>query len=111
MECMVRRFASFVFGLALVAVLGLAMAHVQPLKAPGDSAGFATSCELGSTAFKATSESKALSTIDSICARENAGTPSGVWGRSIVAVVSWSIPPQASGSYAPLLRRPPPTTC
>lgn len=108
-RCMVRKFASFAFGLALILVLGFAMAHAQPLKGPGDSTGFSTSCELASPAFKATSESRAVSPIDSIFARENAGTPTGVLGQSFAAVVSWSIPPQASGFYPPLLHRPPPT--
>ena len=105
---MVRKCASFAFGLALIVALSFAMAHAQLLKAPGGSIGFSTPCEPASPAFKATSESKLVSTIDSTFAPENAGTPAGVVGRSCAETVSWSIPPQASGAYPPLLHRPPP---
>jgi len=52
----VRKCASFACGLALIVALGFAMAHAQPLKAPGGSTGFSTPCEPASPAFKATSE-------------------------------------------------------
>ncbi len=42
---MVRNCASFAFGLALIVALGFAMAHANPLKAPGGSTGFSTPCE------------------------------------------------------------------
>jgi hypothetical protein len=105
---MVRKCASFAFGLVLVVALGLAMAHTHPLKAPGGSTNFSTPCEPASPAFKATSESKVVSTIDSTFATENAGAPAGVVRESRIQAVSWSIPPQAPGAYPPLLHRPPP---
>jgi hypothetical protein len=105
---MVRKCASFVFGLALVVALGFAMVHSHPLKAPGGSTGFSTPCEAASPVFKATSESKVVSTIDSIFAAENAGAPAGVVRGSRVEAVSRSIPPPAPGGYPPLFHRPPP---
>ena len=105
---MVRRCASFVFGLALIVALGFAMAYAHPLKAPLGATGFSTPCLSAPPAFKATSESKTVSTIDSSFAAENAGAPAGVVRGSGVEAVSWSIPPQAMGTYPPLLHRPPP---
>jgi len=103
-----RKCASFAFGLALIVALGLAMAHAQPLKAPGGSTGFSTPCEPASPSFKATSESKVVSTIDSTFAAENAGAPASVVRGSRVEAVSRSIPPPAPWAYPPLLHRPPP---
>ena len=105
---MVRKCANFAFGLGLVVALGFAMAHAHPLKAPGGSTDFSTPCEPASPAFKATSESKVVSTIDSTFAAENAGAPAGVVRGSRVEAVSRSIPPPAPGAYPPLLHRPPP---
>ena len=105
---MVRKCASFAFGLALIVALGFAMAHAHPLKAPGGSTGFSTPCGPASPAFKATSESKVVSMIDSTFAAENAGAPGGVVRGSRVEAVSRSIPPQAPVAYPPLLHRPPP---
>ena len=105
---MVRKCASFAFGLVLVGALGLAMAHTHPLKAPGGSTNFSTPCEPASPAFKTTSESKVVSTIDSTFATENAGAQAGVVREPRIQAVSWSIPPQAPGAYPPLLHRPPP---
>jgi hypothetical protein len=106
---MVRKCASFAFGLALIVALGFAMAHAQPLKASGGSTGFSTPCEPASPAFKATSESKLVSTIYATVSGENAGgAPAEVVGGSRVEAVPWSIPPQVPGSYPPLLHRPPP---
>ena len=107
-RCMVRKCASFAFALALVVALGCAMAHVQPLKAPGGSTGFSTPCEPASPAFKAASESRVVSTIDSTFAAENAGAPAGVVRGSRVEAVSRSIPPPTPWDYPPLLHRPPP---
>src|ERR1017187_3122058 len=105
---MVRKCASFAFGLALIVVFGFAMAQAHALKIPGDSTGFSTPCEPASPAFKATSESKAVSMIDSTFAAENAGAPGGVVRGSRVAAVSRSLPPQAPVAYPPWLHRPPP---
>ena len=105
---MVRKCASFGFGLALVVALGFAMVHAHPLKAAGGSTGFSTPCEPASPLFKAASESKVVSTIDSTFAAENAGAPAGVVRGSHVEAVSRSIPPPAPGAYPPLLHRPPP---
>jgi hypothetical protein len=105
---MVRKGASFTFSPVLVVALGLAIAHAHPLKAPSGSTNFSTPCEPASPTFKATSESKVVSTIDSTFAVENAGAPAGVVRESRVQAVSWSIPPQAPGAYPPLLHRPPP---
>ena len=105
---MVRKCASFAFGLALIVALGFAMAHANPLKAPGGSTGFSTPCEPAPPSFKATSESKVVSTIDSTFAAENAGGPAGVVRGSRVEAVSRPILPPAPAAYPPLLHRPPP---
>ena len=105
---MVRKCASFAFGLALIVALGFAMTHAHPLKAPGASIGFSTPCEPASPAFKATSESKVGSAFDSTFAAENAGAPARVVRASRVEAVSRPILPPAPASYAPLLHRPPP---
>src|ERR1039458_5930474 len=105
---MVRKCASFAFGLALIVALGFAMAHAHPLKAPGGSTGFSTPCEPASAAVKAASKSKVVAMIDWPSAAENAGAPGGVVRGSRVEAVSRSIPPQAPVAYPPLLHRPPP---
>ena len=105
---MVRKCASFAFGLALIVALGFAMAHAHPLKAPGGSTGFSIPCEPASPAFKATSESKVVSTIGSTYAADNGGAPAGVVRGSRVEAVSRSIAPPAPRAYPPLLHRPPP---
>ena len=105
---MVRKFASFAFGLAVIVALGFAMLHAHQLKAPGGSTGFATPCLPASPAFHATSESKAVSTIDSTFAAKNAGTPACVAPGSRVETALRAIPPPAPRAYAPLLHRPPP---
>jgi hypothetical protein len=105
---MVRKCASFAFGLALIVALGFAMAHAHPVKAPGGSTGFSTPCEPASPAFNAASGSKVVSTIDSTFVAEDAGVPAGAVRGSRVEAVSRSIPPQAPGAYPPLLHRPPP---
>ena len=105
---MVRKCASFAFGLALIVALSFAMAHAHPLKAPGGSTSFSTPCEPASPAFKATGESKVVSTIESTCAAENAKTPACVVPGSRVETAR-ALPPAAPRSYPPLLHRPPPT--
>ncbi len=105
---MVRKFASFALGLALIVALGFATAHAYPLKAPGGSIGFSTPCLPTSPAFKAASESKVVSTIDSTFAAENAETPGCVMAGSRVETVSRAIPPPGPRAYPPLLHRPPP---
>ena len=105
---MVCKCGSFALGLVLFVAFVLPMAHAHPLKAPGGSTGFSTPCEPALPAFKATSASKVVSTIDSTCAAENTGAPAGVVRESRVEAVSWYVPPQAPGAYPPLLRRPPP---
>ena len=106
---MVRKFANVAFGLALIVALGFAMAHAHPLKAPGGSTGFSTPCLPASPAFKAAGESKAVSTIDSTFAAENAAVPERVVPGSRVETVARAIPLPAALAYAPLLHRPPPS--
>lgn len=105
---MLRKCASFAFGLALIVALDFAMAYAHPLKAPGGSTGFSTPCEPASPAFKAASEARLVSTIDSIFATENAVAPPGVVRRSRVEAVSRAILPLVPGAYPPLWHRPPP---
>jgi hypothetical protein len=105
---MVRKCASFALALALIAALGFAMAHVQSLKAPGGSTGFSTPCGPASTAFKATSEAKLVSTIDSTSAAEKGGALAVAVGGSSIKAVSRSIPIRVLRAYPPLLHRPPP---
>jgi hypothetical protein len=105
---MVRKFGSFAFGWALIVALGFAMAHAHPLKAPGGSINFSAPCLPVSPAFKATSESKVVSTIDSTFAAENAEAPACVVPGSRVETVLRAIPLPAPHAYPPLLHRPPP---
>ena len=105
---MVRKCASVAFGLALIVVLGFAMAHAHALKTPGASTGFSASCEPASPVFKATSELKAVSTIDSTYAAENAAAFAGVVRRSHVETVARAITPPAPRAFPPLFNRPPP---
>jgi hypothetical protein len=106
---MVRKCATFAFGLALFVALGFAMAHAHPLKAPGASTGFSTPCEPASPAFKATTESNVVSTIGSTFAARNAGATVVVARGSRVKAVSRPIAPAAPRAYPPLLHRPPPS--
>jgi hypothetical protein len=107
-RAVVRKFASFAFGLALIVAFGFAMAYAHPMKTPGGSTGFSTPCLPTSPSFKSTSESKVVSTIDSTFAAENAETPACVVPGSRVETVSRAIPPPAPRAYPPLLHRPPP---
>lgn len=107
-RAMVRKFASFAFGLSLIVAIGFAMAHAHPLKALGDSIGFSTPNLPASPAFRAANESKVVSTIDSTFAAENAETPGCVVSGSRVEAVSRAIPSPAPRAYHPLLHRPPP---
>jgi hypothetical protein len=104
---MVRKCASIGFGLGLVVALGFAMVHPHPLKAAGGSTGFSTPCEPASPLFKAVSESKVVSTIDSTFAAENAGAPAGVVRGSHVEAVSRSIPPPGARGLPSLVASPP----
>jgi hypothetical protein len=103
---MVRKCASVAFGLALIVALGFAMAHA--LKTPGASTGFSAPCEPASPAFKAASELKAVSTIDSTYAAENAEASAGIVRRSCVETVARAILPPAPRAFPPLFHRPPP---
>jgi hypothetical protein len=105
---MVRKCASFAFSLVLIVALGFAMARAHGLKVPGASIGFSAPCEPASPAFKAGGESKAVSTIDSTNAAENAEAPAGVARRSRVEKVGRTILPPAPRAFPPLLHRPPP---
>jgi hypothetical protein len=103
---MVRKCASFACGLALIVAVGFAMAHA--LKIPGACTGFSAPCEPASPVFKATSELKAVSTIDSTYAAENAEASAGVARRSYVETVARTITPPAPQAFPPLFHRPPP---
>ncbi len=105
---MVRKCASFAFGLGLMVALGFAMAHAQPLNVPGASTGFSTPCEPASPTIKATSEPQAVSTADSVLFSEDAGAPVVVARGFRVEVVSRPTPPSAPSAFPPLLHRPPP---
>ena len=106
---MVRKCASFAFGVALIVALGFAMAQEHAVKIPGDSTGFSTPCEPASPAFNAASESRAISTIDSTYAAEkNADGPGGVVGRYRVEADARATERAAPRAFPPLFRRPPP---
>jgi hypothetical protein len=105
---MVRKCASFAFGFALIVLLGFAMAHAHALKIPGASTGFSTPCEPASPTFNAASEAKAVSTIDSTYAAENAEVSAGVVRRSYVESVAPAILPPVPWAFPPLFHRPPP---
>ena len=105
---MVRKCASFAFGVALIVALGFAMAQEHAVKIPGDSTGFSTPCEPASPAFNAASESRAISTIDSTYAAENAEGPAGVVRRYCVETVARATVLAAPRAFPPLFHRPPP---
>jgi hypothetical protein len=105
---MVRKCADVAFGLALIVALGFAMAHAHALKTPGASNGFSAPCEPASPVFKAASELKAVSTIDSTYASENAEASAGVVRRFCVETVARAILPPAPRAFPPLFHRPPP---
>ena len=105
---MVRKCASVAFALALIAALGFAMVHAPALKTRGASTGFSTPCEPASPGLKAASESKAVSTIDSTYAAENAEASAGDARSSCVEMVEEAILPPAPGAFSPLFQRPPP---
>lgn len=107
-RCMVRKCATLAFGLALILALGFAMAHAHPLKVPGASTGLSMPCEPASPMFKAASESKAVSTIDSTFAAESIEVPVGVVQRCRIEMGSRGSPPPAPRVFPPLLHRPPP---
>ena len=105
---MVRKCASFAFGWALIVALGFAIAHSHALKIPGASNGFSAPCEPASPVFKAASALKAVSTIDSADAANNAEVSAGAVRRSCVETVARVITPPASRAFPPLFHRPPP---
>lgn len=105
---MVRKCVSFVFGLSLLVVIGFAMSHAHPLRVPSGSIGFSIPCQPAAPAFKATGESKVVSTPDSTFAAENAGTATGVVRGPGIGTVSQAIPSPIPWAYPPLLHRPPP---
>lgn len=104
---MVRKCASFAFGLALIMALGFAMAHAHPLKAPGDSTGFSTPCEPALPTLKATGEAKVVS-IDLNFAAGSAEAAAGLVKGSHLEALWRPIPCPAPWTYAPLWHRPPP---
>ena len=105
-KSMVRKCASVAFGLALIVALGFAMAHA--LKTPGASTGFSAPCEPASPVFKAASELKAVSMIDSTYAAENAEVSAGVVRRSCIETAAQAILPPAPRAFPLLFHRPPP---
>jgi hypothetical protein len=105
---MVRKCAIVAFGLALIVALGFAMAHLHALKTLGASTGFSLPCEPASSVFKAESESKAVSTIDTTYAAENAEASAGVVRRSCVETVARALLPPAPWAFPHLFHRPPP---
>jgi len=105
---MVRRFARFAFGLALMVTLGFAMAHAHPLKVPGGPIGFSTPCEPASPAVYAASEARVVSTVASTFAVENAGAVVRASQGFRSAAESRAVPLQGVELYSPLFKRPPP---
>jgi hypothetical protein len=107
---MVGKCAKFAFALALVAALGFAIvhAHPHPLKISG-SAGFSAPCEPPSAAFKATGESRAISTVAATFGAESTETLRGVVRASHVETVAATVSVPAPRTFPPLLHRPPPT--
>jgi len=105
---MVRKWASFALGLALIMALGFAMAHAHTLKTPGAPTSFSVPCEPASLVFKVASELKAVSPIDSTCAAEKAEASAAIARVSYLETVARAIPPPAPRAFPPLFRRPPP---
>ena|SRR5947209_1712907 len=104
---MVRKCATFAFGLALIVALGFAIAHAHVLRVPDGSCDFSAPCEPASVAFKAANESNAVS-IDSTFAAGNAEVTAGVVRTFLVETVARVVPPPAPLAFPPLLHRPPP---
>src|SRR5215831_17719431 len=99
----VRKCASFVFGLVLIVALGFAMAYAHSLKVPGASTGFSAPCEPASSAFNVAGESKAVSMIDATFDAENTEAPAGVGRRYRVETVAQQMPPAVPWVFPPLL--------
>ena len=102
----VRKCASFAFGLLLLVVLGFAISHAYALKVPSLSAGLSTPCQPAPPAFAG--ESKVVSTIDSIFVAQSVNARAGLVRGPHVEAVSRAIPSRAPGTCRPLLYRPPP---
>ena len=105
---MVRKCVSFAFGLALIVVLGFAMARTHALTIPGASTGFSVPCEPASPVFKVATELKAVSPIDSTYAPEKAEASDAVARRSCVETTARVTTPTAPRAFPPLFHRPPP---
>jgi hypothetical protein len=105
---MVRKWASFTLGLALIVALGFAIAQVQPGKITSASNGFSAPCEPASSVLKSASETKAISTIHSTLL-VGVGEEPVIFGQSpCVDPVPPIAPVPAPPAFPPLLRRPPP---
>lgn len=107
---MVRKGLSFAFGLALIVMLGFAMAdaHSHALKTPSESNGFSIPYEPAPPALKAAEEFTAVSTTDSTCAAEDAKCPDGVVERYRDGRAARTTVPTVPWTFPPLFRRPPP---
>lgn len=103
---MVRKCASFAFGLLFLVVLGFAMSHAYALKVPSDSSGLSTPRQPAPPAFAG--ESKVISTIDSTFIAQSVKARAGLVRGPHVDTVSRAIPSRAPGTCRPLLYRPPP---
>lgn len=105
---MLRKWASLVFGLALVIALGIAMAQACPAQPRGGSSGFSSPCEPAAPAFQAASATIAVSTLDSTYALESVPGAVCLAGRRDAVAAERAAVPAAPRTFPPLFRRPPP---
>ena len=105
---MVRRCASWAFGLALIVALGFALAHACVLQGPGASTGFSTPCGPASPAITAGGESIAVLTVDVILPAGSAGAAVAIGCRASQESAASVILPAAPAAFPPLRHRPPP---
>ena len=105
---MVRKWASFAFGIALIAALGLTAAQTQRLKAPGAPLTFCHPCEPAPAAIKAAGISDAVLPIAFTLRGPGAEVPASLVCVSVVSSALRPILPPALRAFPPSWRRPPP---
>jgi len=105
---MVRKYATFAFGLALIVALCLTMVPAHSLKSAPRFTACSNPCDPALPAFQDTTESKVVSTVDATFAVENARATARISGASRMETVLPPLPPSAPAAYPPALHRPPP---
>jgi hypothetical protein len=105
---MIRKYATFAFGLALIVALGLTIVPARSLKSAPRFTACSNPCDPALPAFQDSTESKAVSTIDATFAVQNARVTARLTGASPIEAVVRPLPPSVPSAYPPTLHRPPP---